>query len=146
MSSYLKNDVHFLNTNFLDLDLDNQLDIVFASNVFEHISKNDISSYMNKIQALLKPGGKLIIIQPNFNRCYRNYYDDYTHVAAYTETGMKDLFTAFQFNILFSHPGYLPFSMKSLLPKSYYLTKLFLKCGSPLLGKQMCVVGQTQLK
>ena len=38
--------------------------------------------------------------------------------------------------------GYLPLTMKSRLPQSYWLTRTYLALGSPVLGGQMLVVAE----
>src|SRR5580704_6154538 len=42
------------------------LGTVFASNFFEHFSAEDGTRIMLELRRVLKPGGRLIIIQPNF--------------------------------------------------------------------------------
>src|SRR3989344_3828855 len=44
----------------------NHFDVVFASNFFEHLSDDDMSKTISEIRRILKRGGKLIVIQPNF--------------------------------------------------------------------------------
>ena len=81
-------------------------------------------------------------MQPNFRYCYRNYFDDYTHETIFTDESLCGLLVAKGFEIFHRRARYLPFSLQSRLPKSYLLTRLYLKLGVPLLAKQMLVVAQ----
>jgi len=140
---YLDKDVVFHQTEVSDLSMIEQdsVDVIFCSNLLEHIPKNEISDVLNSFRGILRETGKLVLIQPNFARAMKHYFDDYTHVAIYTDESLCGLLKAHDFSITCRKAGYLPFSMKSLLPKSYWLTKAFLSLGSPLVAKQMLVVG-----
>ncbi len=57
--------------NFLDNEKVNRLagtfDVVYWNDVFEHIPVDEIGEYLEKIYSLLKPGGELITITPNWH-------------------------------------------------------------------------------
>ena len=59
-------------------------DAVLASNVLEHFEPDTASRIAGEVSALLKPGGRFLVIQPNFRYAYRTYFDDYTHRAVFT--------------------------------------------------------------
>jgi SAM-dependent methyltransferase len=118
------------------------LDVVFASNLLEHLDRPAIERLLLEVRRLLRPGGLLILIQPNFRLCYRNYFDDYTHQTIFTDESLCGLLLAHEFAIVHRKAGYLPFSMNSRLPKSYWMTRWYLRLGSPVLGRQMLVVGR----
>jgi 2-polyprenyl-3-methyl-5-hydroxy-6-metoxy-1,4-benzoquinol methylase len=42
-------------------------DLVFWNDVFEHIVPDEIADYLTKIYSLLKPGGRLVTITPNWH-------------------------------------------------------------------------------
>ena len=44
-------------------------DVVLASNVIEHFDPQTAAAIVENIAALLKPGGRVIVIQPNFRYC-----------------------------------------------------------------------------
>ena len=63
---------------------DNSVDIIFCNSVIEHIY--NISNFFSEIYRVLKKGGILIIITPNFTYDFKNFYDDPTHVNPFTRT------------------------------------------------------------
>jgi SAM-dependent methyltransferase len=121
---------------------DNYLDIIFASNFFEHIKEEDFEKCLELIKNKLKPDGKLIIIQPNFRFCYKNYFDDYTHVKAWSDLSLKDYLVSKNFSIVICKPKFLPFSMKSKLPKNKILTRLYLNSPLKPFAGQMLIVAK----
>ena len=68
--------------------------ILLASNLFEHLSRSELTECLKTLREKMKPAGTLAIIQPNFKYAYREYFDDYTHVTIYTEKGLSDLLEA----------------------------------------------------
>src|SRR5262249_11912004 len=73
---------------------DNAVDYVFASNCFEHVSHEGLVSCLAQLRNKMKPGARLVILQPNFKYCFREYFDDYTHISIYTERSLCDLLSA----------------------------------------------------
>ena len=144
MAGFLAPGVEFHKADVRDLGFwePGTIDVVFASNLLEHLGKQDAMKVLEGIWSLLRPGGRLILVQPNFRYCYRNYFDDYTHETIYTDESLCGLLLAKGFEIFYRRARYLPFSLQSRLPKSYLLTRLYLKLGVPLLAKQMLVVAQ----
>lgn len=144
VSSYLESDIHFLHQDLTNLSPigDSAVEVVFSSNVFEHLTKPQLNIVMSEVRRILKPGGLLILIQPNFRFCYRNYFDDYTHETVFSDISLSDFIKSQGLEIRSVKPRFLPFSMKSLIPKSYFLTKIYLSLGFPFIGKQMLVVAQ----
>ena len=52
---------------------DNTFDIVYASHVIEHIKRNDIESVLKEWVRVLKPGGKLRVATPDFEKAIEVY-------------------------------------------------------------------------
>lgn len=77
-------------------ELDNSVDIVFCNSVIEHIC--DISNFFSEIYRVLKKGGILIIVTPNFTFDYKNFYDDPTHVNPFTVNKLDEVLKLFKFN------------------------------------------------
>lgn len=75
---------------------DNSIDIIFCNSVIEHI--NNISKFFSEIYRVLKKGGILIIITPNFTYDFKNFYDDPTHVNPFTETKLSEVLKLFNFS------------------------------------------------
>lgn len=139
----LEKDVIFLKQDVTRLDSigDNSLDIVFASNLLEHLDIDNVSLTLTAIYKKLRSSGKIILLQPNFRLCCKNYFDDYTHRTVFTDESLSGILIAHGFKIEFRKSGYLPFSMQGILPKSYWLTRIYLSLGSPVMGAQMLIVG-----
>jgi len=93
---------------------------------------------------VLKAGGRLIVLQPNFKYCYREYFDDYTHRLIFTDVSLRDALVAWDFEILKVIPRLLPFSMQSRLPKVPALISLYLRLPVRPLAKQMYVVAKAK--
>ncbi len=121
---------------------DAYFDLVFASNLFEHLAPGQLTDTLNEIRRVLKPGGRLIAVQPNFKYCYADYFDDYTHVQVFTHVSLADRLAAAGFRIVAVHPRFLPFSMKSRLPKFPGLVSLYLRSPVKPFAGQMLIVAE----
>jgi SAM-dependent methyltransferase len=121
---------------------DSSIDVVFASNLFEHLTRGELSATLAEIRRVLAGQGRLIVVQPNFRYCARDYFDDYTHLQVFTHVGLADRLRAEGFRVLRSLPRFLPFSMKSRLPKSRWLVRMYLHSPFKPFGAQMLLVAQ----
>ncbi|MFN8938858.1 MAG: class I SAM-dependent methyltransferase [Acidobacteriota bacterium] len=118
------------------------LDTVFASNFFEHFTLEQGAVILAEIHRLLKPGGRLIVVQPNFRLEPRRYFDDYTHRTAYTETGFADFLQSSGFHLLRVEGRFTPFSMKSRIPVAEWLIRLYLVLPWRPLAGQFLIVAE----
>jgi SAM-dependent methyltransferase len=118
---------------------DASVDLVFASNLFEHLAKDDFAETLVQLRQKLKPDGTLIILQPNYRRAYREYFDDYTHISVFSDVSLCDFLVAHGFQVLESRAGFLPLSVKSRLPVSRFLIRLYLASPWKPGAKQMLV-------
>jgi SAM-dependent methyltransferase len=66
---------------------DNTFDYVFIKSVIEHISNTDL--FLSEIYRVLKPGGKVIILTPDYQKQKDFFYDDYTHIKPFTLNSLK---------------------------------------------------------
>jgi SAM-dependent methyltransferase len=123
----------------LDAITDDSIDYVFSSNCFEHVSQQKLIDCLTQLRRKMKPGATLNIVQPNFKYCAREYFDDYTHVSIYTETGLADLLAAHGFKISRCVPRFMPFSIKSSMPVWPWLIRLYLSSPFKPFGKQMLI-------
>jgi len=117
-------------------------DVVFASNLFEHLSRDGVEKCVSEVKRVLKKGGKLILVQPNFRYASREYFDDYTHKLVFSHVSIADFLSAHGFEIKKVVPGFLPFSMKSRLPSSEFLAKIYLRLPFKPFAKQMLVIAK----
>ena len=121
-----------------------QMDAVFASNVLEHLTREETRETLHEIRRVLKPGGRLLVLQPNFYTAYRNYFDDYTHIQVFSHAGLADLLATNGFHVDRVEPGFLPFSFKSRWPAWSWLVTLYLRLPYRPLAKQMLVVAHVE--
>lgn len=135
--------ITFLNIKATEMEFsENSFDVVLASNLFEHLNDSDLEILTSKIYKSLKQEGKLILIQPNYYYAYRTYWDDFTHIKAFSHISLTDFLITRGFKIVITEKKFLPFSFKSVLPKSYYITKLYLKSFWRPFAKQMLIIAE----
>lgn len=121
---------------------DVSIDFAFASNFFEHLSHDDGLSLLRRLHQVLRPGGRLALIQPNHTRCAEHYFDDPTHVTVYSDATMGAFLYEGGFWVRRLEPGLLPFSMKSRLPKWPVLTRAYLRSPLRPWSAQMYVLAE----
>ncbi len=99
---------------------------VFASNFFEHFTMEQCRTILGEVRRVLRPGGRLVAVQPNYRLQPGRYFDDYTHVTPFTDAGFTDFLRSLGWSIVHGEPRFLPFSMQSRLPKREWLVDLYL--------------------
>ena len=122
---------------------DATIDRVFISNFFEHITRDDILATLEEARRVLRPDGKLLVLQPNIRYCARDYWMFFDHITPVDDRALVEAFAATGFRVELNHPRFLPYTTKSRLPSSDALVRLYLR--SPwawrLLGAQAFMVG-----
>jgi SAM-dependent methyltransferase len=147
MVEYLKPGVEGIVSSATDLTAveDNTVDFAFASNLFEHLTQAELAITLKQLRKKLTPTGTLNILQPNYRFAYQEYFDDYTHVAIYSDRSLPDFLTANGFRVLECHPRFLPLTIKSRFPVFPFLIRTYLRLPVKPLGKQMFIrAGQTE--
>jgi hypothetical protein len=133
--------VHAAPVECIDLP-PHSIDVAFMSNFLEHLSPQECSRLFDRFDNLLTPAGKILIIQPNYFYCYRRYWDDFTHIRAFSHVSLSDFVSSRGYEIVSLEKGFLPFSFKSYHPKSYWITKLYLASFWRPQAAQMLLVAQ----
>ncbi len=98
---------------------DNTFDVVFSKSVIEHMT--DPERFVKENLRVLKLGGLLICMTPDWKTTLYVFYDDHTHIRPLTVDGMRDLLTIagahnvsskifYQLPILWRHPWLILFS------------------------------------
>jgi len=118
---------------------DHAVDFAFASNLFEHLPQSSFATVLDILRAKLSQRGTLTILQPNYRYAYREYFDDYTHVAVYSHVSMTDFLGANGYEVIEVQPRFLPLTVKSRLPVSPWLIRAWLAAPIKPIGKQMLI-------
>jgi SAM-dependent methyltransferase len=119
------------------------VDSVFASNVYEHFpSREDVARSFEEIRRVLRPGGRLIVLQPNFAYTAKRYFDYFDHRLIFTHKGMAEGLTVAGFQLERVTARFLPYTSKSALPAAPWLVSMYLAFPPAwhILGGQMLLV------
>jgi len=143
-SRFLNDDIEFHQSNVWDLTFlpENCLDVVFTSNLMEHLpTKSHVERMVLEVRRVLKPNGCFIALGPNLRFVPGSYWDFWDHHIPITDRSLGELLTTLDFTIINSYAKFLPYSTCSALPKSPWLVWLYLKIPLAwlLLGKQFLI-------
>jgi SAM-dependent methyltransferase len=120
-----------------------RFDVVLASNVLEHFEPAVSATVIADVAAVLRSGGRFIIVQPNFRYAYREYFDDYTHRSIFTDVSLPNLLRSHGFEIDLCAPKFLPYSMREArMPIAPWLIKLYLHSPFKPRAGQMLIVAR----
>ena len=118
------------------------VDLVFASNFLEHLKQDELDALLPRIRCVLAPGGRLVLIQPNYRLCADRYFEDPTHQTIFDDANIVKLLATHALQVIRLEPGVLPFSMRSRLPQWGCLTRLYLCSPIKPMAAQMYVVAE----
>ena len=122
---------------------DGSFDRVVASNLLEHLERPMAQQLLAEAMRVLRPGGRLVLIQPNFRLNPHEYFDDYTHVAIYTDRSLPDFLTASGWHVEHVAARFLPLSMKSRGSGLTFLVPWYLRSPiKPFAGQMLVVAGR----
>lgn len=114
--------------------------VVFASNLLEHLAHDDVNRTVREMYRILRPGGRLLLIQPNYRYCSSEYFDDYTHRTVFSHLSLTDLVASVGFRVDEVVARFMPLTLKSRLPQWPWIVALYLRLPYRPLAKQMLVV------
>lgn len=117
----------------------------FMSNYLEHLpSAQAVVEQLRVVRDLLRPGGRVIVLQPNIRLTGSAYWDFIDHHVALTERSLVEAGELAGLRTVRVITRFLPFTTKSRLPQHPRLVRLYL--GFPpawwLLGKQSLYVAE----
>jgi len=75
---------------------DGAFDVVYHKSLLEHLGDPD--NLMKETFRVLKPGGRIIILTPDWVSQMKVFYEDFTHSKPYDKTSLKDLLTVYGFS------------------------------------------------
>ena len=142
VSAHLDDDVRFVRADGLGLGAvlpGGHFDVVFMSNYLEHLPSGDaVVRQLEVARGLLKPGGRVIVLQPNVRLVGGRYWDFIDHSVALTEHSLEEAAHLAGLRTVRTIVRFLPFTTKSRLPQHPRLVRAYLALPPVwlLLGKQ----------
>jgi len=148
VSAALPPDIRFVQSSGLELASKvptGHFGTVFMSNYLEHLESGDaVIEQLRVASSLVRPGGRVIILQPNIRLVGSRYWDFIDHRVALTE---RSLLEAAELAGLQTHElvtRFLPYSTKGRLPARAALVRTYLafRPAWALMGKQTLYIGE----
>ena len=130
----------------LEIDLpENYFDGILVSNLLEHFPSQDgVGSFLAKMRTLLRVGGRIAVLGPNFRYCAREYFDCADHTLALTHVAVEEHLYAAGFDVESINAKFLPFSFRGRLPTGRAGVRAYLRFPPAwrVLGKQFLVIAK----
>lgn len=131
VSQSLSPEVHFVRSHglpLLDTIPKEHFDVVFMSNYLEHLPDSEaVVAQLQVVHDLLKPGGKVIVLQPNIKFIGGRYWDFIDHHTALTEASLIEAAEVAGLKPERVITRFLPYTTKSRYPKNAALVRLYLR-------------------
>lgn len=124
-------------------------DLAFFSNYLEHLASTEaVLEQLKVAHALLKPGGRLLILQPNIRLIGGSYWDFIDHQTALTEKSLDEAATMSGFRTKEVIARFMPYTTKSYLPQHPLFVRAYLAFPPAwwLLGKQTLYLAEKPAK
>lgn len=101
---------------------DQSVDVVTCVSLIEHV--HDPSQMLSEVRRVLRPGGSIVLVTPNWKYSWQNFFDDPTHVHPYTPTSIARVLRFHGFADVFVGPWIVkkPAWMWNL-SKSFYFAR-----------------------
>ena len=148
VSASLPKDVRFVPASGLDLAEvlpNNHFDIAFFSNYLEHLPSTEaVLQQLRVTFSILKPGGSVLILQPNIRLIGGSYWDFIDHQTALTDKSLAEAAVMAGFKTKKVIARFLPYTTKSRIPQHPLLVRAYLNFPPAwlLLGKQTLYLGE----
>jgi SAM-dependent methyltransferase len=121
------------------------VDVCFASNFFEHLpSKQELDRVLAEAWRVLRPGGRLVAVQPNIKYAPGAYWDFYDHHLPLSHLSCAEAFAKAGFRVVELVGRFLPLTTRSALPQHPALVRAYLALRPAwrLFGRQFLIVGE----
>ncbi|OBK19168.1 glycosyltransferase [Mycobacterium asiaticum] len=146
-SEMLETGVEFHEGSADDLSFlaDDSVDVVFTSNVLEHLqSKAEVERTIVEVHRVLKPGGHVIALGPNVRCLPGAYWDFWDHAVAISDRSLIELLQIHHFKVVETFERFLPYTTRSPWPQAPILVRLYLRSrwAWPVFGKQFLIRAQ----
>ncbi len=140
--------VHFVQASGLELGkvlAPAHFGTIFMSNYLEHLESSDAVVDQLRIAArLLRPGGRVIVLQPNIRLVGPRYWDFIDHRVPLTERSLLEAAELAGLATVDLVTRFIPYSTKGRLPTVPVLVRAYLAFRPAwwLMGKQTLFVGE----
>lgn len=128
--------------------LNGTIDRVFLSNFLEHLNtKEEVMDVFGRVYALLRSGGKLLILQPNIDLVKERYWDFFDHKVILNGKSLREGLVIAGFSVETWIERFLPYTTKSALPQGAFITRLYLSIPPafrPFAGQSFVVAGKPE--
>jgi SAM-dependent methyltransferase len=147
-SAALTPDIRFVQADGLLLDKALPLDhfgVAFMSNYLEHLPSRDaVVDQLRVVRRILRPGGRVIVLQPNVRLVGGSYWDFIDHKVPMTEHSLEEAADTAGFDTRALITRFLPYTTKGRLPQHPALVRAYLAFRPAwwLMGKQTLYVGE----
>ena len=91
---------------------DNYFDFIFSKSTIEHIYNTE--NFMKEAYRVLKPNGKIVILTPDYESRYKDFFEHWQHVKPFT---LKSLWSCLE-----------EFGFKNVKVEKFYQLPLLWKC------------------
>ncbi len=143
-SQHLAAGIEFYQHSVCDLPFlaDNSVDLVFTSNLMEHLpGKREVEQMIRSAHRVLRPGGHFVMMGPNLRLLPGTYWDFWDHIVPITDRSLVEALENLDFEIASCHGKFLPYTTRSALPQAPWMVRLYLAVPLvwSLLGKQFLI-------
>ena len=132
VSEHLGPDVRFVQVSGLEMSAvlpSGHFGTVFMSNYLEHLADSDaVVKQLVEARTVCRPGGRVVILQPNIRLVGGAYWDFLDHHTALTEKSLVEAADLAGFRQTHLITRFLPFTTKSRLPSAPVLVRWYLRC------------------
>ena len=138
----LQTEIGFHQGFFQSLVLDQRFDLVWVSNLLEHLPSPEVlQDFLQHCAERLERHGVLTIMGPNIKYCADEYWDFADHLLPLSHYTVLEHLASAGFETLACTTRFLPYSFRSRLPAHPLLTRAYLRLTPAwaLLGKQFLI-------
>ena len=124
---------------------DASLDVVFASNFFEHLpDKSALGRTLDEARRCLRPGGRLVVMGPNIKYLAGKYWDFWDHHLPLTEASLSEALVTRGFAVDVCRDRFLPYTAIGAPQYPPVMVRAYLRLPLAwrIFGKQFLVVAR----